>query len=153
MLTKSQQACRKWRAKNAEYDRARCREYYAHHKTENAMRHRKWVDAHPERARALGNKAYHKNKNRRRAKVSQKAAYRLYGIDKAALLLAQNSCCAACGDDQPGSSHGWCVDHCHQTGKTRGILCHHCNVALGHTRDDPRRLLALVTYLETHRAS
>lgn len=32
--------------------------------------------------------------------------------------------------------------------RVRGILCHHCNVALGHLKDDPKRIHNLLTYLE-----
>jgi endogenous inhibitor of DNA gyrase (YacG/DUF329 family) len=42
-----------------------------------------------------------------------------------------------------------CIDHDHSTGKVRGLLCRHCNWALGHVRDDPvtlRRLMALLDY-------
>ncbi len=39
------------------------------------------------------------------------------------------------------------VDHDHETGKVRGLLCHHCNVALGHLQDDPNTIKALLDYL------
>lgn len=39
------------------------------------------------------------------------------------------------------------VDHCHRTGKIRGLLCQNCNTALGHVDDDPRALLGLIEYL------
>lgn len=40
------------------------------------------------------------------------------------------------------------VDHCHTTNVVRGILCHNCNVAVGHAQDDPARLRRLANYLE-----
>lgn len=39
------------------------------------------------------------------------------------------------------------VDHCHRTGKIRGLLCQRCNKMLGYSRDNPRVLLAAVEYL------
>jgi hypothetical protein len=40
------------------------------------------------------------------------------------------------------------IDHDHDTGKVRGVLCHHCNVALGMARSDPRVLRGLISYIE-----
>lgn len=76
-----------------------------------------------------------------------------YGItidEKERLLVAQNFCCAACNSPDPGGRLGWHVDHDHQTGKVRGILCQKCNVALGHAKDNKTRLRMLVNYLERH---
>lgn len=39
------------------------------------------------------------------------------------------------------------VDHCHITGTVRAILCHRCNVALGHMDDDINRLYSAIEYL------
>ncbi len=44
----------------------------------------------------------------------------------------------------------WHVDHDHKTGKTRGILCHHCNTALGNLQDDITILKSAIRYLEEH---
>jgi hypothetical protein len=61
----------------------------------------------------------------------------------------QSGLCGACGDAlQPGRKTA--VDHSHTTGKVRALLCFHCNVALGHVRESPARLHALLTYLEKH---
>ena len=55
---------------------------------------------------------------------------RLYGItlnDYNQMLTEQNDCCAICGTDNPGGKHGkFMVDHCHATGKVRGLLCKRC---------------------------
>ncbi len=39
------------------------------------------------------------------------------------------------------------IDHCHKTGKVRGLLCKLCNCGLGYFRDDPKLMLAAITYL------
>jgi hypothetical protein len=59
----------------------------------------------------------------------------------------QGSCCAICKATEPGSKNGWHVDHSHVTGKVRGILCHHCNLTIGHAKDDVERLKQILDYL------
>jgi len=55
--------------------------------------------------------------------------------------------CDACGATDPGTAVGWHLDHNHETGAVRGLLCHGCNLALGLLKDDPERLSALLSYL------
>jgi len=43
------------------------------------------------------------------------------------------------------------IDHCHTTGKIRGLLCSPCNTSLGGFRDDPELLRAAIQYLEENR--
>lgn len=61
-------------------------------------------------------------------------------------VLADAKLCGACGKfmQRPGEAH---VDHCHGTGKVRGVLCFNCNAALGHVGDCPNRLRLLIAYL------
>jgi hypothetical protein len=76
---------------------------------------------------------------------------RTYGLSKEewlALHAAQNHECAICGSNEPNSKGGWWdTDHCHATGVVRGILCHPCNVLLGHARDDKVILEKAIKYL------
>lgn len=58
---------------------------------------------------------------------------RNYGLTVAewdALFAAQGSKCAVCATPETRGK-GWQTDHCHGTGKVRGILCHDCNLAVG----------------------
>lgn len=72
-----------------------------------------------------------------------------YGLTKEELdlLLAQHAVCAICRSEDWGSK-GPQVDHCHTTGKVRGILCINCNNGLGRFGDDPERLRRAAAYLE-----
>ena len=58
------------------------------------------------------------------------------------MVAEQGGVCAACRTDEP--KH---VDHDHQTGHVRGVLCFLCNQALGNVRDDVERLQRLIDYL------
>lgn len=54
--------------------------------------------------------------------------------------------CEICA--QPPNGRGRLhFDHCHTTGVFRGWICHSCNIVLGHVKDSPARLQALINYL------
>lgn len=93
------------------------------------------------------------NNPKQRRTTIERNRMRLYGLtdtEYQTLLAAQDGRCAICGVDQPGGKGAWHVDHCHDSNKIRGLLCHHCNVGLGHFKDDPVRLRAAAVYLEQH---
>lgn len=75
-----------------------------------------------------------------------------YGIsveDYDAMLQAQGGGCAACGGPQDQAGREWFdIDHCHQTGRVRGLLCSSCNIALGLLREDRERIIRLADYLD-----
>jgi hypothetical protein len=76
---------------------------------------------------------------------------RYYGIalaDYLEMLEAQNGRCKICGTDTPGGKGTFHVDHCHDSEKVRGLLCHSCNVGLGHFKDSKTLLLKATLYLE-----
>ena len=70
--------------------------------------------------------------------------------DRDAMFAAQGNCCASCKSPDPGTVKGWMLDHCHTTKKVRGVLCHHCNLALGNVKDSIATLEALTAYLRGH---
>jgi hypothetical protein len=60
----------------------------------------------------------------------------------------QDGKCAICKTDDPKGRHGvFAVDHCHTTGKVRGLLCNKCNVGLGSFRDNVESLENAIKYL------
>jgi hypothetical protein len=75
--------------------------------------------------------------------------YRKYKLTKAQvaeLRTAQDDRCAICGDPEP--QH---LDHDHDTGKIRRLLCQRCNQGLGLFRDDPYLLHVAALYVTGHR--
>lgn len=68
----------------------------------------------------------------------------------------QENRCGVCGEPETRRNSGsddaarLSVDHDHRTGYRRGIICSHCNHALGRARDSPRILRALADYLDEH---
>jgi hypothetical protein len=76
--------------------------------------------------------------------------YKLTPSDRDAIWLAQGACCPGCGVGLVPSSAfaGFCIDHDHESGLVRGILCDACNRAIGFAHDQPDILRRLALYLE-----
>ncbi|WP_406509368.1 endonuclease VII domain-containing protein [Streptomyces sp. NBC_00212] len=71
---------------------------------------------------------------------------RQYGITEAerdGLIASQGGVCCICLSAP--AAH---VDHCHKTGKVRGVLCFNCNSAIGKLGDDPNTVRRAAAYLE-----
>jgi hypothetical protein len=92
-------------------------------------------------------------------RYATKARFRCRGADRARVLLtmygltsqdvkalwaSQDRRCAICR--RPNVKFH--VDHCHSTGKIRGLLCSNCNTALGLFGDDSERLRSAAAYLD-----
>ncbi len=78
---------------------------------------------------------------------------REYGVDVVWFkdtLDRQGGCCACCGTPAPDDIFEMVLDHDHETGVARGILCRLCNVGIGSFRDDPDRLRAAAKYLRNN---
>jgi hypothetical protein len=108
-------------------------------------------------------KAYNRAYSRERTKnnpdhvrmISQRSYLKKrYGMsveEYEALLKAQGGKCAVqgCDSTSPGGRRtNWIVDHDHETGKNRGLLCHRCNVLLGVAKENINVLLGGAEYLE-----
>lgn len=112
-----------------------------------------------DRRRAVARSWYQRNKARlndlqRRWALKSKFGITLEEYD--AWVEAQDGKCAIC--KQPPKAHQSArrklrVDHCHATNKVRGLLCHHCNVGIGHFWDSPALLMAAADYLKPRRST
>ena len=76
----------------------------------------------------------------------------LYGItldDDNRMIKIQNNRCAICNGTETINRHhnNLSVDHCHATGKVRGLLCHGCNSGIGSMKDDVKLLEKAIAYL------
>ena len=63
------------------------------------------------------------------------------------ILLSTHKECEICG-----SIDNLCVDHCHEGNHVRGMLCNHCNTALGKFKDNIKTLQKAIEYLKAHSA-
>jgi hypothetical protein len=83
-----------------------------------------------------------------------KSQYGLNLEDYNNLVKEQNHKCAICDVDEVDSFKGLLfVDHCHTTGKIRGLLCHHCNTALGKFKDSESILMKAIEYVRKSNGS
>jgi hypothetical protein len=90
-----------------------------------------------------------------RAQVRKSLLKRRYGITPAdynRMLQNQGHKCAICKTEGAGRSGAQrlAVDHDHKTGATRGLLCHRCNIGLGHFFDTPELIRNALKYLQKH---
>lgn len=85
---------------------------------------------------------------------NEKAVLERHGLtksEKEAMLIAQNYQCAICGCHESEINHILAVDHCHKTGKIRGLLCPECNLAIGKFQDSVEVLQSAADYLAKHK--
>lgn len=107
-------------------------------------------------SRIRNKETYKVSRQKTKIKQREKSLIKKYGINLdqyKKINDAQNGVCRICGNSeialQPNGKEikDLCVDHCHKTGKVRGLLCHACNAGIGHFGDDIKKLEAAIKYL------
>ena len=99
------------------------------------------------------NKKYFSRYKARQKNWSLQKRYKISADDFQSLMISQNSCCAICNihisEHQANRDKevNFAVDHCHQTGIVRGLLCYRCNMGLGYFKDNPELTQAATNYL------
>lgn len=167
MISESvRRANRKWKLRNPEKVRAGSKRYRQRNLVRLRRSERNWKRCNPEKVRA-GRKRYHqKNLGRLRKKSldhyhKNKSApvfiqatrdrrlrlrYGLTLVEVAGMLKKQSGKCAICNTRMLKP----CVDHCHKTGKNRGLLCRSCNFGLGNFKESRKNFSSAMRYLKHH---
>jgi hypothetical protein len=112
--------------------------------------------------RPNGFQAYCKECHNKKMRLNDRSEYnrsfslkKQYGItieDYNKMFLKQNGCCAICNlhilEINKGIKKNLCVDHNHETGQVRGLLCDKCNRGIGLLQDNKDILLRAYNYLD-----
>lgn len=126
---------------------------------------KRYREKYPERVKESGRKQYQKNPEKRKesykkwyqkvkespefkekANALARKSYKPRNKKKLTLLAGGRERPEKC--DICKNEGKICFDHCHNTGLFRGWLCNHCNLILGHAKDNPDLLRLLADYLE-----
>ena len=105
---------------------------------------RKWQLNNKDKIKILTKRYYETNKN----KVLFSAIERKYGITEVQyneMLHSQNNVCITCGETNGRKK--LIVDHCHNTGKIRGLLCDSCNRSIGLLKENIITMKNIINYL------
>jgi len=130
------------------------RDYYIRNREKVLERSRLWSKNNREKVNAAKRKWRATRPPEKQTYDSKKKRIRhlkdLYGMtpeDVDSMLAKQGGLCAMCGTPDPNWYRGWHIDHDHATHKIRGILCHSCNILLGHAKDNVDILAKGIIYL------
>lgn len=96
---------------------------------------------------ARAKKIYHKLSPEKKL-AKRLRVYKLTRAEYTELCNAQNGVCALCS--RPFGEGTPYIDHCHKTGKVRGLLHIGCNSIIGHAKDDVTLLELSISYLRRH---
>lgn len=103
---------------------------------------REWRKANPEKAKTPKEVAL---------KHYLRKFYGLTVDQYEAKLKEQNGCCAVCKKHSSEFKRRLAVDHNHQTGQIRGLLCVNCNNGLGCLKEDVKIIKDMIVYIEAYR--
>lgn len=91
-------------------------------------------------------KGYHRRRPGKALEYLRRRKFGLEPSDIEAMLREQGGRCAICRIEEENLG----VDHCHDTGIIRGLLCNNCNTAIGLLKHERRRCESAIEYLARH---
>ena len=128
------------------------KKWYLKNRERRCAETKQWKQNNPEKCSSINKAWKEKNKERLRTHNRDYWLRRKYGVDVKwyeSTLLKQKGGCAVCGDKP--TDRRLSVDHDHETGEVRGILCDPCNTALGLLQESHERIEALCSYLTKYK--
>lgn len=128
-----------------------------------SARQKRYGEKDPDKTRKLRNESRIKRqaawtperKEEERLRRYNSWIQKAYGIDLnkyKEILKSQNGSCAICKTTETNGRGYFHVDHCHNKGHVRGLLCAKCNILLGHADDNINTLKKAINYLNATRA-
>jgi hypothetical protein len=109
---------------------------------------RRWSKENPEK-RNEKDKARNKRNPDKKRNSKLKQLYGITLIEFTDMSIKQNDKCLICGKHKLDNKNSKLfVDHCHKTGKIRGLICDRCNKCLGLMEDDIELLQGAIEYLK-----
>lgn len=149
---------KRWRLKNPESYKASYLKFSQVNKDKINKKHKdRMANDMAYRERKLEYQRNWRLNNKEKQALSKKKSIlkNTYGLsldDYNNILKTQAGVCAICKKNRPYKNKGefLCVDHNHKTGKTRGLLCHSCNRAIGMLGDDIIILKSAIIYLKKY---
>ena len=144
--------CEKVRALK-KYDPEKKRKHYLENKEMYLLRTKEYIKKNKDLIKKKNNEYYKNNKLKflesgwKSKGILNKNSEIFKKQDFDELFEKANYTCAICNIDSPKHIKGFVVDHCHNTGIARGILCAHCNLALGGFKDNVEILKKAIDYL------
>lgn len=112
--------------------------HYAKHSREVISRTKKYYRENREKIKV----------RRRNAHLLEK--FKISASDYDNMLREQGGGCAVCGSERKKNGSSLQVDHSHETGAIRGILCYRCNIGLGYFKDNIILLEKAKNYLQKY---
>ena len=138
-----------YREKNKEKIKAKKKTYREKNRGKIRAYQKAWEEKNKENIRAR-KKIYRENN---KDKMRNRDLKRNFGIslhEYDLMLTEQKGKCACCGTHQNELTRNLAVDHDHDTGLIRGLLCHICNTGIGKLGDNIEGLMRALNYLEKH---
>ena len=130
--------------------RAAVKRYKQRHPEKVAKRLKRWRTKNADRVRAGKRASYHRNRDKTVQLLRKKHLQEKYGLTVAqyeAMHRRQGGKCKVCREPEKTNAR-LAVDHCHTTGRVRGLLCKSCNWGIGLLKDDAKLLRRAAGYLE-----
>ncbi len=119
----------------AEKHKLRGSRWYSENREDKLKKNKEWRESHKSEYR----------------EINLKSRFGINNLQYDNILESQNNSCAICKKHKDEFSYHLVVDHCHATGKIRGLLCKKCNLGIGHLDDNIDILKSSISYLEKYK--